>query len=586
MKVRVLVTMFVMFALFAGVAVQPGLAATGDTLVNVGSPSAPFSQNKQNEPAIAIDANHPGVLVAGSNDNIDMEACNAGDPTTCPFTAGVGVSGVYFSFDQGASWVQPTYTGWTARNCLGPAACAPVVGPIGTLPWYYENGMVSDGDPALAFGPVPDASGNFSWSNGSRLYYVNLTSNFPSAVDEAFKGFEAAAVSRIDGPAGTGLTPAIVADQNSWMPPVIVTKQSSTTFSDKEQVWADNAASSPYFGHVYVCLASFRSVSSGMASPQPLLVSTSTDGGDSWTVKQVTSASNNPFNTQQGFGRSGCTIRTDSHGVVYVFANQFVVGTPGYGSHILIKSYDGGKSWTRPQVLFTAVDTCNAFDPVIGRCVMDGVAGARDDLSSAPGVSIANGAPSGAGATDEIFDTWVDGRGGLNHEQVFVTYSTDGGMTWASPASVARPGDRGYYSASAVSPDGSKLYLVYNAFTTPYRNDTTSPRNLVGVVLTASVASDGSVGSFSEVHRGAGGDPRASSQNNLQAEFLGDYVYAAATNSYGAAVWNDMRNGADCPAIDAWRASLETSSPLPRPAPQQDCPANFGNSDIYSVVVP
>jgi hypothetical protein len=579
-------------AFVAGAAI-PAAAVNPDTRVTVGSPPSPFSQNKQNEPALAVDANHPNILVAGANDEIDMEACNAGTDNTCPFTPGVGVSGVYFSFDSGTTWTQPAYQGLTARNCLGVVGnsdppCTPQVGAIGTLPGYFQNGLVSDGDPALAFGPKPDASGHFSWANGSRLYYANLTSPLPG--QSPFRGFEALAVSRTDNVQAAASGGA--AGAAAWQAPVIVTKQSSTTFSDKEQVWADNASSSPFFGHAYVCLASFRSQEKGMALPQPLLVATSTDGGSTWTQKQVTSASNNPFNTKQGFGRSGCTVRTDSHGVVYVFADQFAVGMPGQGSHIMIKSFDGGKTWTRPQNIGLAVDTCFAvqFDGTGFRCVMDGVAGARDDLSAAPSVDIANGAPTGAGATNEILRTWVDGRDavapGFSPVHVFVSYSTNGGTTWSAPAAQESADDRGYYSAIAISPSGTDAYLVYNAFTTPFRNDTTSPRTLVGVVKHADIGANGAPGGWTELHRSAPGDPRGSAQNNLWLEFLGDYVYAVATNTYGAGVWNDVRNAADCPAIDTWRAAAQaavqngTTVPAP-PAPQQDCPATFGNSDIF-----
>lgn len=575
---KLLVVPVVVAGLMWGGAATAG-AFDPDVLVTNGSPPRPFSQNKQNEPAIANDANHPNVLVAGSNEEIDMEPCNSGADNTCPFTPRVGVSGVYFSFDNGTTWKQPTYTGLTARDCpdtVGPdAGCTPHTGPIGTLPWYAENGLQSDGDPAVAFGPRP-GPGGFSWSNGSRLYYANLTANLGATRSEqTFRGFEAIAVSRTDDPQTAAAGGA--AGKAAWMQPVTISRQSSTTFADKEQIWADNASSSPFFGTVYVCWAAFRGQEKGNAAPAPLQVAVSHDGGNTWQQHQISSAANNG----QRNPTDGCTIRTDSRGRAYVFGVGTSVADGKQAFELMSTSDNGGGSWSRPTPVAGPVNQPGAFDPVQGRPVIDGVAGARSDLAPAPSVDIANGAPTGADATNRIVMTYVSGPLATPH--VFFTESTDRGANWSAPRPTESAGDRGLFTAPAISPNGTDVYIVYNAFTTPFQPTTSAPRALVGVVKHADAGATGPTGAFTDLHRGAPGDPRGSSANALISEFLGDYVYATATRTYGAAVWNDARNAQDCPAIDAWRQALRNGQNPPAPAPEQDCgPGNtFGNSDIF-----
>ena len=364
---------------------------------------------------------------------------------------------------------------------------------------------------------------------------------------------------------------------------MIVSKQNAALFSDHEMIAVDDAASSPFFGNVYVCDAAFRSQQ--VSGPEPIVLNSSADGGDTWSQTQVSPAVNN----RTVGGRQDCAVNTDSKGTVYVFWDGIDPQTKTLAL-LMTRSFDGGKHFAGTQQLVTHIAGTGIQDPESGDLTFDGAAGARD--GSFPTVDIANGNPTGgAAATDQIVLAWSNGptlsdAHPLPNERVHVLWSRNQGQSWTTAGLASPPGDRPDFPA--ISPNGHDAYLTYMSFLQPWQSTTADPRLFQGVVRHADVnPATGAIGAWGDIHRGPTGDARGSSANALVDEFLGDYDYTFATDHFAVAVWNDARNAADCGAIDAYRQDIldGTAAGTPadptRPAPNNHCPATFGNTDIF-----
>ena len=365
--------------------------------------------------------------------------------------------------------------------------------------------------------------------------------------------------------------------KNAWMPPVIVSKQvSQTIFSDKEQIWADNAASSPFFGTVYVCWASFvGQENSPNAAPAPLFVGVSHDGGDTWTQQQITPAANNG----QRNPTDGCTVRTDSHGTAYVFGVGTVSSLGHDAFELMSTSTDGGKRWSKGAPVAGPVMQPGTFDPVLGRPVIDGVAGARSDLAPAPSVDIANGAPTGADATNRIVMTYVSGD--LAKPHVYFTESTERKRdSWSSPRAI----EGGKRSRHTTPPRRSRRTVrMSTSSTTRSRRRTSRRRRRRGRSWASSntpTSGTGPTGAFTEIHRSVPGDPRGSSPEQPRRRVPRRLRLRGGDEDVRR---GGMERHAECgrlPCGGHLPPGTRDGQSAAAPAIQQQCPPTFGNSDI------
>lgn len=151
----------------------------------------------------------------------------------------------------------------------------------------------------------------------------------------------------------------------------------------------------------------------------------------------------------------------------------------------------------------------------------------------------------------------------MNQETAYLEYSAGGRRTYSKPAAVSQAGDRANPPAVAIAPDGSRVWLTYNAYSQPWQSATGRPRPEAGVVRTAAITG-GEPGTFTTVHQGTAGDARASAANSLTSEFAVTTTTSRPPHP-ARPRWNDVRDAADCPAIDTYRQSLATVLRPPRP---------------------
>ncbi len=384
----------------------PDVAASQDT---AGAP--------QNETAIAVDPNNSQRIVAGLNDYVTATStCTIG---TSPCSAfGDGYSGTYFSNDGGATWCCASKPDGSNTGTLIPGVELLVGGP-------YHAG----GDPSVAF----DSHGH--------VFYAGL--GFDRTMPD-----NTVAVNRGTFDASGRL---------SWGSPVFINQTTApSTLNDKPWLTADAHAASPFRDNVYVTWTRFIfNPANGHFVQSPIAVAVSRDGGQTFSSPELIGG--NVLYSQ------GSRPVVASDGTVYVFWDG-ATRLATLGNIWVVKSTDGGKSWSKPVAVSPVVDIIPVADTAFRN-------------NSYPAADVA---PNG-----DIYVAWdsmMSNAGGLCtgrtnsgcHAASLYSKSSDGGATWSAPALVLPSADASTRTAigyPVTQPDDSTL----NAPATPRRVDTLFP---------------------------------------------------------------------------------------------------------------
>jgi hypothetical protein len=405
----------------------------------------------QNETPLAVNPANPQNMITGNNDWNYNDGC-----------------GVNVTFDGGRTWTP------TLPNGFLPGITKFTNDPSVAGDGAYDAG----GDPTIAFSP-----------DGKTAYYVCQAFNFTSPYEIALLLNR----SRDGGRTWqhTGLTQISTWNGNGK------SKGSEGQFPDHENVHVD-----PTNGYVYVTWAQFN----GLGTHSPVNVAVSRDGGDTFTVSQVTAG--NVRNNQDQ------RIVTDPQGNAYLTFDNGIQGGKGTALYAA-KSTDGGRTWSAPVQFGTLTNPVCVFPPYCFNIS----GGAFRAGGSYP-------APAFDPVRNRLDVAIPDIRG--QYAQIFL-YSLRPDLTLASQTMVpAGAGDR-FENELTIAPNGRIDLSFYDRGYSGNRL----------VDLTYATSSDGgATWGFARV-TAAGFDPSqwgVPSGSGFR-PFIGDYNGQISTNAFAGITW-------------------------------------------------
>jgi hypothetical protein len=333
----------------------------------------------------------------------------------------------------------------------------------------------------------------------------------------------------------------------------------SLTNNDKEQMWVDHSATSPFKDNIYVI----------WHPGNPAVVARRTGPGGSWQTPVQVSGSETTGTAIGG------DVKTNANGDVFGFYPD--TGSRGF---YVVKSTNGGASFSAPVRMATGFGSFQFAIPAdASRQVLIQTTGAAYRTGSLNNVYVAwddlsgdSGCTSGGGPGTNAASTCKS--------RIFFSRSTDGGATWSAPVKVNNQSGLNdqFFPWLVVDDTNGKLALVY------YDTVGDSTRKSTNLYYQSSVDNGLTWAAPFKVTTASTNETTAGADTGNQ---YGDYIGIDGISSLFFPSWTDRRSGA---SEEIWTAAIQDTTSTSdftisaSPASTSIAQGNAGNVTITTTV--